>query len=332
MDRSERFYRIDRLLRERRAVPLRGFLDDLEISRATFKRDLDYLRDRLNAPIVFDREAGGYRYAEADGAAGPRFALPGLWFSAAELQALIGIEQLLEELEPGLLAPHVGPLRDRLRAMLGASAAAADEVGRRVRLLSPGRRPVEPRHFATLSAALFARRRLRLRHYHRAEDRHTERTVSPQRLVHYRENWYLDAWCHLRRGLRSFAADAIEAAETLEQPAREVPDAELDAHVRAGYGIFTGAATATARLRFSAARARWVAAERWHPEQVASWLDDGSYRLEVPYSDDRELVMDILKHGPEVQVEGPVALRERVATLLAAARAAYAGPAPGLGR
>ncbi len=321
MDRTERFYRIDRLLRSHRIVPLQRFLDDLEISRATFKRDLEYLRDRFNAPLVYDRDAGGYRYDEPQ--EGPRFALPGLWFSAAELHALATLEQLIEGLQPGLLAPHVGPLRERLDAMLGASAADAGSVARRVRLLGLGQRRLEPACFEVLAGALFARRRLRLRHFNRAEDRHTERTVSPQRLVHYRENWYLDAWCHLRRGLRSFAVDAIEQAEPLDQPAREIPDAELDAHVAGGYGIFTGAPRAVARLRFTATRARWVAAEHWHPAQRSTWLPDGSYRLEVPYADDRELVMDLLKHGPEVEVEGPAELRARVRALLDAASAIY---------
>ncbi|MDX1594656.1 MAG: WYL domain-containing protein [Gammaproteobacteria bacterium] len=322
MERTERFYRIDRLLRERRAVPLALFLERLEVSRATFKRDLEYLRDRFSAPIVFDREAGGYRYDEADGAA--RFELPGLWFSAGELHALATLEQLIEGLQPGLLAPHIEPLKQRLQAMLGASAADAETVAHRVRLIGLGQRRVEPAHFEVLSGALFGRRRLRLRHYNRAEDRHTERTVSPQRLVHYRENWYLDAWCHLRDGLRSFAVDAVEEAEALDEPAREVPDSELDAHFAGGYGIFTGEPTEVARLRFTPERARWVAAELWHPEQQATWLGDGSYRLEVPYSDDRELVMDVLKHGPGVEVEGPDALRRRVRLLLEAALHNYA--------
>jgi predicted DNA-binding transcriptional regulator YafY len=317
MDRTERFYRIDRLLRERRSVPLKRFLEDLEISRATFKRDLEYLRDRFNAPIVFDREVGGYRYDEAEGEA--RFALPGLWFSAAELHALATLEQLIERLQPGLLAPHIGPLKARLQAMLGASSAGAESVASRVRLLGIGQRHVEPAHFEALAGALFARRRLRLRHFNRAANAHTERDVSPQRLVHYRENWYLDAWCHLRDALRSFAVDAIEGAEPLDEAAREVPDEELDAHVAAGYGIFTWPLRYVARLRFTAERARWVAAEQWHPDQQATWLPDGGYRLEVPYSDDRELVMDILRHGPDVEVEGPEELRRRVRRLLEAA-------------
>ncbi len=317
MDRTERFHRIDRLLRERRSVPLARFLEDLEISRATFKRDLEYLRDRFNAPIVFDREAGGYRYDEAEGEA--RFVLPGLWFSAGELHALATLEQLIEGLQPGLLAPHIGPLKSRLQSMLGASSAGAESVARRVRLLGIGQRRVEPACFETLAGALFSRRRLRLRHFNRSANAHTERDVSPQRLVHYRENWYLDAWCHLRDDLRSFAVDAIEGAELRDEAAHEVDDAVLQAHVSGGYGIFTGPPREVARLRFTPERARWVAAEQWHPDQQASWLPDGGYRLEVPYSDDRELVMDILKHGPDVEVEGPEELRRRVRRLLDAA-------------
>ncbi len=297
------------------------FLERLEVSRATFKRDLEYLRDRFNAPIVYDRELGGYRYDDKDGE--ERFSLPGLWFSAGELRALVTLEQLVEGLQPGLLTPHVGPLKARLRAMLGASAAEAEAVAQRVRLLGLGQRRVEPAHFEVLAGALFARRRLRLHHFNRGEDRHRERTVSPQRLVHYRENWYLDAWCHLRRDLRSFAVDAIETAELLDQAAREIPEVTLDAYFAGGYGIFTGEPSAVARLRFTPQRARWVAAEQWHPAQQASWLADGGYRLEVPYSDDRELVMDILKYGPEVEVEGPDELRRRVRSLLEEAMGKY---------
>lgn len=60
MDRTERFYKTDQLLNDRTVVPINTFLEDLGISLATFKRDLEYMRERLNAPIQWDREAGGY--------------------------------------------------------------------------------------------------------------------------------------------------------------------------------------------------------------------------------------------------------------------------------
>ena len=321
MDRTERFYRIDQLLNQRRVVPLALFLEELGVSRATFKRDLEYLRDRLNAPIVWDREAGGYRFGAPDSGA-RQYELPGLWFNATEVHALLTMQHLLENLQPGLLGPHVAPLLARIRALMDAGDHAPEEVQRRIRILHMGARRVPLRHFESVSSALLSRKRLSLSHYNRGNDRVTEREVSPQRLVFYRDNWYLDAWCHLRRGLRSFSVDAIRRAVVIDRAARPVSERLLDQQLAAGYGIFSGARTRTARLRFSPERARWVADEVWHPQQTGAYDEDGYWLLEFPYSDDRELLLDVLKHGDQVEVLAPRDLRAKVrqAHLDAAAR------------
>lgn len=335
MDRTERFYRIDALLRERGVVPLAAFLEELEVSRATFKRDLEYLRDRLHAPIEWDRAARGYRLASPAPApdAAPRYALPGLWLNEAEIRALLALRELLEKVHPGLLGPHVEPLIDRARALLGGGGGASSEVARRVRILHAPRREVRSAEFGTICEALLARRRVRVVHYSRARDETLERTLSPQRLVHYRENWYLDAWCHLRNGLRSFALDCVRRAAMVDEPAREIADFTLDRDLGAGYGIFAGGGRPrTARLRFSEAQARWVADEIWHSRQEGAFDARGRYVLKVPYTDSRELVMNVLKYGAEVEVLGPPALRAEVAEALRAASALYgAGPDAGAG-
>jgi predicted DNA-binding transcriptional regulator YafY len=327
MDRSERFHKIIRMLKDRKVVSRDAFLEALGISRATFKRDLEYLRDRMDAPIRWDVEAGGYRLAAESGEP-QNYELPGLWLNAGELHALLAMEQLLDGLQPGLLGPHVRPLRDRIRRLIEVGDHSAEQVGQRIRVLEVGSRPVEPECFQALASAVLSRRRLRIRHYNRGRAEATERVVSPQRLVHYRDNWYLDAWCHDRRALRTFSADAIEEAELLERGAREVPEAKLDRHLGAGFGIFSGARTELAILQFVAARARWVSRENWHPEQDGQYQLDGSYLLKVPYSDPRELVMDILKYGPDVEVLAPASLAALVVGRLAEARARYAAARP----
>ncbi len=321
MDRSERFYKIDQMLQGGRCVAFVKLQEALGVSRAQLKRDLAYMRERLNAPIEYDRDANGYRFGRPR--AGPRYALPGLWFSAAEIHALLTMQHLLENLQPGLLTPHVKPLLARFAAILGSGDHSHEEVARRVRVLHLAAREMQHEHFAAVAQATLGRRRLRIRHYNRIEDRETERTISPQRLVHYRDNWYVDAYCHLRGDLRSFAVDAIRAAEPLDERAKEVPKAELDEYLKSGYGIFAGRKVTWAKLRFSPLAARWVAAQRWHSKQRAAFDGDGSYLLEVPYADDRELVMDILKYGPEVEVLAPAGLRSRVAAQLAAASKRY---------
>ena len=322
MDRTERFYRIDRLLREHRVVGLERFLDELSVSRATFKRDLEYMRDRLHAPIEWDREAGGYRLVE-EPAGLPGYELPGLWFNASEILALLTMERLLEEIEPGILGHRLEPLKARLSALLDATDHSAGEVRERIRILRAASRKQKIRFFEAVALALMQRRRLHLDYFVRTRGELTHRDVSPQRLVHYRDNWYLDAWCHSVEAVRSFALDAVEHAEVLESAALEVPAAELDRVLGAGYGIFSGAQVKWATLRFTAARARWVASESWHPQQRARFDEQGRYVLEVPYSQDPELLMDILKFGPDVEVLEPADLRRRVAEALAAAAANY---------
>lgn len=323
MDRTERFHIIDMLLTNHGVVSFKTLQARLEVSRATLKRDLEYLRNRLNAPIIWDREAGGYRF-ERNGQVGGQYELPGLWFSAEEIHALLTMQHLLANLDAGgLLGPHIQPLMTRLTGLLGSGRHPAEEVRRRIKLIPIAARRLPLDHFAILGSALLRRKRLRLTYYAKGSDVITEREVSPQRLVHYRENWYLDAWCHLRQGLRSFAVDGVRGAEILDRPAREVSERRLDAVLGAGYGIFSGRRVNWARLRFSPERARWVALEQWHPRQRGRLLMDGRYVLELPYSDDRELTMDILRHVPEVEVLAPTALRQNIAAKLRAGLARF---------
>jgi len=312
MDRSERFIRMAQLLHEQGTVTRETFIAELEVSPATFKRDLEYMRDRYNAPIVWDADAGGYRF-EASGD-GPRFELPGLWFNEGEAYALLMMEHLLASLDQsGFIGKHVAPLRTRLAAIMGRGVSSADDMRERIRLIAFAPRSLPLEHFATIGLATQQRRRLQVSYYARSTDSTSQREISPQRLVHYRGNWYLDAWCHLRKDLRKFALDGIRDAKALDTPADNVSNEELESHVLTGYGIVHGVGDVQwARLRFTAERARWVASEIWHPEQRGNTEPNGRYTLEIPYRDDRELLLEILKHAGDVEVLAPEALRVRV--------------------
>ena len=307
MDRSERFYKIDTLLQSNRFVPIGRMLRELEVSRATFKRDIEYMRERLNAPIEWDRDQGGYLYA------GPQNdrqqALPGLWFNSSEAYALLMMQALLTEMQPGLLGAHIEPLQARLRAVIESGQHPASDVESRVRLLNVAIRPVPDKNFEVVAAALLGRKRLEITYYGRGRDESSRREVSPQLLIHYRGNWYLAAWCHLRKGMRSFAMDAIQQATVLAKPTKGVSKRELDGFIGQGYGIYSGASVRWAKLRFSAERARWVSRELWHPLQRSCQDDTGRLVLELPFTDVRELSMDVLRHGRHVEVVEPPELR-----------------------
>jgi predicted DNA-binding transcriptional regulator YafY len=233
------------------------------------------------------------------------------------------MHQMLSNLGNGLLTPHIQPLLSRLNILMGSQHDSAEEIQKRIRILHMAARTERPEHFEAVASATIKRRRLLISYRARYNDEETVREVSPQRLVHYRDNWYLDGWCHLRKGLRSFSMDRISNAEILTQKARPVAENTLNEVLASSYGIFSGKADKRAVLRFTPKQARWVASEQWHPQQLTRYDKDGSYLLEFPYSNDGELVMDILKYGPDVEVVSPAPLREKVKQHLADAIARY---------
>lgn len=314
MSRTERIYRIARMLHRGGVVSRQLFLQELEVSLATLKRDLEYMRDRLSAPIEWDASAGGYRLAGANG--GKRYELPGVWFSSSEIIALLSLRELLNSLGPGLLTAQIEPVLDRMRSMLSAQESSPDAFDKRIRILQPHAHAYQADHFAPVAAAVMQRRRLLIEHHSKVRDTVSRREISPQRLTHYRENWYIDAYCHLRDDIRCFSLGSVQSVQLLKAEAVEIDDAELSSVLDSGYGIFAGREVNWAELVFSGDRARWGSRERWHPEQQSWFGPSGEYHLRVPYADDTEVAMEILRHVPEVVVVGPDELRSRVETLL----------------
>jgi proteasome accessory factor C len=310
MDKFEKIYELHRVLFSRRTpITTRDLAERLECSEQTAKRIARTLRNNFNAPLIYSRERNGWYYDREQGEG--MFELPGLWFNQAELYALLTLTRLLGDLEPGLLTEYLSPFTQRMEKLFQHRRLGLRDIDGRIRLLSMAHRSTGP-CFDTVASATLQRKRLKLRYHARSSDEITQRELSPQRLTHYRDNWYLDAWCHLRGGLRRFSIDRIDQAHILDSAAEEIPEQKLDDYYSSAYGIFAGPANKKAVLRFSPHRARWVADEQWHPEQQGRFLEDGSYELTIPYGDEQELIMDILKYSPDVEVIAPDTLRERV--------------------
>jgi predicted DNA-binding transcriptional regulator YafY len=324
MDRYERILTLHRMLKSARyPVPFARIKDELGCSRATLYRDIAFLRDALGAPIESgEGEEATFRYGAEEA---ERFELPGLWLTSEELAALLALNELLGRSDPGVLAGALAPFRARIERLLSDHASGRALPIERIRVLASGSRRLDQGVFRAVAGALLNRQRLKFGYRARSTDATTDRVVSPQRLAHYRDNWYLDAWDHSRDALRSFALDRMRTPVGLDEPALDREAPELDAHLASSYGIFSGAPKAWATIRFSPHAARWVADEHWHSQQEGARLPDGRYELKLPYSNSRELLMDVLKYGPDAEVVAPVSLREEMRILLQHALGTYQG-------
>lgn len=307
------------LLDFRYPVPRAVILERLACSASTFKRLLELLRDRYQAPIIWDPTARGYRYDTDDG----RFTLPGVWLTESEAFALLMANRLLQDVQPGLQQQGLAQLQARIGDLLGPQWQNQAD---RLRVESIGRQYVPPELFLPLVQTLFSRRQLHF-FYHPTQHQSEERQVSPQRLCWYRDNWYLLAWCHGREALRLFALSRIVEPKALDDAACECGTPELDALFANGYGIFAGADLQQAELRFDPSAAPWVRDVQWHREQLQTIEPSGHIRLTFPYADQRELVRDLMRFSGEVEVLAPLELRQSVIAAMEAGLKKHASTA-----
>ena len=308
MDKFDRIQQLHRLLRSHRLpIPLKTLAERMECTEKTVRRTIETLQLQLDAPLEYDSKRKGWHYNDEKD---DRFELPGLWLTANELQSLGLLLALLEQVGPGLLSDELKPVEREIDKLLSSRDIEPSAFRERIKILPINHQSIPGRAFQVISEALLQNRQLSIRYnsYNRSQ---TIRTISPQTLIHYRENWYVDAWCHLRNDLRTFHLSRITHTEVSKTKRKVIAKDQLDAHFASAYGIFAGKAKHTAYLRFDRSIAREIAQQQWHPEQVGEW-DGGDYLLTLPYSDDRELVQDILRHCPNVYVEAPVALRRKV--------------------
>lgn len=312
MDRFDKIYRLHGLLSNRHTpLPLEQIKEQLECSKSTATRTIETLRDHLNAPLEYNREANGYLYNQKSSR--KPYELPGLRFSSDELHGLLICQQILQNISPGILSEQIESLQQRINKMLSKENSPQPVIADKIHFPIVGRRLKDDNHFKRIATALFSNKQLSISYQARGQNsKQTKRTLSAQKLIYYRDNWYLAAHCHYRNRLRIFSIDRIHSAQKLEQTAQRVNQDKLLSFLHSAYGIFTGKAKHLAVLEFTKSRANWVADEHWHPNQQSKWLENGNYQLSIPFSDSRELIMDILKHGAEVKVISPPFLQKLV--------------------
>lgn len=304
MSELVRLYRYKQLLGSRQARSASQLMAALEVSRATLKRDLAKLRDQLNVPIRFDRDRGGYLLDPSP----DEVELPGLWLRREDLLALAAGQALVAQIEPGLLAGALAPLQERLSALLAQQGEPVSPLAGRLQVIHPARGRIAPAVLHPVVHATLTQHRLCLVVRGTAG---AGREISPQRLVLTPSGWRLLAWCHWQEALEYLSLEQVERAEALAKVAQTVTCDEVNAAVQdAEEGHVSP--NRWARVRVLPRGAHALSVPEWHPRQEVRKRPDGSCDVAVPYAEDRDLVGDILRWGPDVQVLEPPDLRRQV--------------------
>ena len=279
--------------------------ENFELSGRTAQRDIEFMRDRLNAPLQYNYCRRGYFYTD------DTYELPSLWINESNILALSLAVRLATTLPDQALKDQLCRLIDRIPMKTGdGSISCLERLSTRVSVKNIEYSLVDREIFRQSVETLFAERSIRITYYSPHTDTVTERTIHPLHLIHYMGNWHLISWCGSKMELRNFALSRIReitvADQNLALPA-DLP--ELKGYTRQHFGIMQGENSIEAVLNFSAKISSRIGEQIWHPEQRSAPNPDGSLTLSFPVSDFRELVKIILGYGAHIEVLAPPELK-----------------------
>ena len=308
MDRLRKLTELEKCFAEKKERTPKHLMEKIECSRHTLYRIIEMAVNEFNMPLHYDRKKRVWRLEESDG----QIKVPYTWFSAKDVRVLLTLLETYRDMPFGIMGHEIDPFKKKLEGIMNNENGEIGELFRKIKVIPICFRKLDDHTMPAVCEALAMNRRLRISYRGRQNNELSEREISPIQLVRYRDNWYLDAFCHKRNNLRIFSLDRIEKVGVVDERARKASRKELEEYFAESYGIFSGKPKATAVLKFSAVISKWVSCEKWHPKQETSYDKDGSYILKFPYSDERELILDIMRYGDSVEVLAPKTLREAV--------------------
>ena len=302
----ERFIWFDHRVRSGKYPNATSLSGQFEISVKTAQRDIEFMRDRLNCPLLYDKTSKGYYYED------DTFSLPMVYLSSEELSSLLIARKFLKDISEGYIGRDISTIVEKITAILKKHVAEESIIDDALSFQLIEYSPAPEEVFKAVLEGCLKRRSLSFTYRSLTRDDKTTRTVDPYHLLNYMGTWHLIAYCHLRHGLRNFVFGRMSDLKMLENTFTIPKSFNIQEHLQSAFGIYKGMSTKEVTLRFSPEKARWIIGQVWHKKQKMKINKDGSLELSFPVASFAEVMMEILKHGSGVEVIRPKVLRELI--------------------
>lgn len=315
----ERFLWFDNHVRNNQYPNAAKMAGHFEISQKTAQRNIEFMSERLKAPLTYIPKERGYMYSDNT------WNLPGLWLSEDELISLVLSYRLASTVPDGSVKESLHRFLDQIIALRSSSILSIDELSEKISVKNIAYARTNANIFHRLLEALLRTKPVYIEYYSPHSGDSTTREILPLHLLNYMGTWHIIAHCNVKDELRDFVLSRIRTVTPCNGKIDAcVSAARVKDFIRQNFGIFQGKKTKNVCLTFNAGIAPWIAEQSWHPAQKVSVKKDGRFCLTLPVADFREIKREILRYGAQVEVVSPKALREEVKKEIENMRKVYA--------
>ncbi|MCX8023249.1 MAG: WYL domain-containing protein [Syntrophorhabdaceae bacterium] len=282
--------------------------EQFEISYKQAQRDIEFIRDRLYAPLKYDTVNRGYVYEGG-------YELPPVWFSKDEFIAFCLATRLASTIPDGELKRGLKGFLEKFLSLrtIGNDKWYINDIEGLVSVKNVEYYKVKEEVFRTVLNALFKRLPLKITYHTPHKREQTKRTILPLHLLCYMGSWHLIAFCNLRNGLRDFTLsriqDICQAEERISLPSGLPP---VKDYIRKNFGVIAGEDSKWVVLKFSPMVSPWVSEQVWHDIQETTRDEDGGIILKFPVAGFEEVLREILRYGADVEVISPPELKAMI--------------------
>jgi len=303
---------LERMLRIHQALQAGGFPNasklarEIEVSTKTIHRDLEFMRDRLNLPLAFDGRHNGYHYQ------GEVRSFPTMQITEGEIFALVVAEKALQQYRgTSFEKPLLSAIKKMEQALPDTISLNLDDIEQTISFRTRAEPILNLEIFEVLAKAVAGRRQLELQ-YRKPGQPVEERLVDPYHLANINGEWFLFAFDHARKDIRTFAPARIQSARLTGKTFERTQKFSLENRLRDSFGVYSGGGKFEVVIRFAPRVADYIREKKWHPSQSLREFKGGGVELKMKLSSLGEVQRWVLSWGGDAQVLQPLELADAV--------------------
>jgi len=304
----ERFFWFHNEIKNGKFPNTKTLAEKFETTRKTAQRDIEFMRDRMHAPLVYISAKRGYSYRDNT------YDLPGFWLGEEALTSLLLAYRLASAVPDVTIKESLRSFLEDLLAKISRSGTLSiKDLNSKISVRNIEYYKTSEKIYHAMLEALLAAKPVQIEYHSPHNSQTTVRNILPLHLLHYMGTWHVIAHCTLKNQLRDFVLSRINKIEPcpIKILSRSTSE-QVRQYIRRTFGIFHGKETKEVCLCFSKDVSLWIAEQIWHPAQTTFLKKDGRLCLTLPVSDFREIKREILKYGSQVEVISPKALRAEI--------------------